>query len=466
MGKPGRPRHPDVLTPREWEVLALLGDGLSNDQIAQRLGISFDGAKYHVSEIITKLGVRDRHEAAQWRLDAGDASPQRLFAPLLALRRVHLSSLATPISVATIGLVIVVVGALAWGVFAMRDGAATSRLVAPVPCPTAIASVGMVPGVGFVDIDASTCVHTPLGDQYSRAQWVDDGRTIVAYDNAAHDYKILDLSGNVLREIATPPSDRDFFTAQVHSAHDGHTLIVERDNSPMTLLDTRTGDERPLALPSGTNSNVFFSPLGGQFIFTNQSGNAVSLMLSRSAGAPPATLVRSLAADAFLSALAWSPDGSSILVWSGTSTAPCKPAPEPACFVAASNYEVVDTAGTVIWLMPLPDFGANDARVTSVEWAGAGRLLISQPAVTAKDGTFLAAAARFVDVRTGAQMTAPSELANVAELSPDGRFGVVSDGTGCAIIDIRSLARLLSISCTITDWTDDSKTALTSFGGT
>ncbi|HWO73100.1 MAG TPA: helix-turn-helix transcriptional regulator [Dehalococcoidia bacterium] len=62
----GRPRYPDVLTPREQEVLDLLREGLTNEQIAARLGISLAGAKYHVSEIISKLGVSNREEAARW----------------------------------------------------------------------------------------------------------------------------------------------------------------------------------------------------------------------------------------------------------------------------------------------------------------------------------------------------------------------------------------------------------------
>ena len=40
MAKRGRPRYPDILTPREWEVLALLREGLSNDGIAERLNIT------------------------------------------------------------------------------------------------------------------------------------------------------------------------------------------------------------------------------------------------------------------------------------------------------------------------------------------------------------------------------------------------------------------------------------------
>ena len=41
----GRPRYPDTLTPRQQEVLALVREGLTNEEIAQRLGITLDGAK-------------------------------------------------------------------------------------------------------------------------------------------------------------------------------------------------------------------------------------------------------------------------------------------------------------------------------------------------------------------------------------------------------------------------------------
>jgi two-component system, NarL family, nitrate/nitrite response regulator NarL len=54
---------PEPLTPRELEVLALLGQGLSNKAISARLGISESTAKFHVNSILGKLGVASRSEA-------------------------------------------------------------------------------------------------------------------------------------------------------------------------------------------------------------------------------------------------------------------------------------------------------------------------------------------------------------------------------------------------------------------
>jgi DNA-binding CsgD family transcriptional regulator len=69
MATRGRPRHPDILTPREWEVLGLIRQGLTNPQIADRLDITRAAVKYHVSEILSKLAVSTREDAAAWRPD-------------------------------------------------------------------------------------------------------------------------------------------------------------------------------------------------------------------------------------------------------------------------------------------------------------------------------------------------------------------------------------------------------------
>ncbi len=53
----------EPLTPREGEVLSLIGEGLGNRAIAARLGISEHTAKFHVNAILGKLGAQTRAEA-------------------------------------------------------------------------------------------------------------------------------------------------------------------------------------------------------------------------------------------------------------------------------------------------------------------------------------------------------------------------------------------------------------------
>ena len=52
-----------LLTPRETEVLSLVADGLSNKEIARRLGISLHTVKFHIESLLRKLGARSRAEA-------------------------------------------------------------------------------------------------------------------------------------------------------------------------------------------------------------------------------------------------------------------------------------------------------------------------------------------------------------------------------------------------------------------
>jgi NarL family two-component system response regulator LiaR len=70
-----RPRQPERLTPRERDVLELLGRGMSNKRIALVLGLSEKTVKAHVGHVLAKLGVSDRTQAALYAQRTGLLEP-------------------------------------------------------------------------------------------------------------------------------------------------------------------------------------------------------------------------------------------------------------------------------------------------------------------------------------------------------------------------------------------------------
>lgn len=185
MSRRGRPPHPDILTPREWEVLALLREGLSNEEIAQRLDISLAGAKYHVSEILSKLAVSSREEAAQWSA-SGEERPwwTAAGAPVAFFwRRTNVSWLTTGMAGALVLAVAAGIGLLIWGLLRTDGG---EELAQCSPGPGEIANF-------IIDIEttgersftgpASSTIHRPRGETVTvhvdaDTQWVGDIQSV------------------------------------------------------------------------------------------------------------------------------------------------------------------------------------------------------------------------------------------------------------------------------------------------
>ncbi|WP_225101004.1 response regulator transcription factor [Streptomyces sp. CoH27] len=75
-GPPTGPETPpDGLTTRETEVLLLIADGLSNQEIARRLHVSTATVKTHINNLFAKTGLKDRAQAVRYAYSKGLVRP-------------------------------------------------------------------------------------------------------------------------------------------------------------------------------------------------------------------------------------------------------------------------------------------------------------------------------------------------------------------------------------------------------
>lgn len=161
------------LTSRELEVLHLVHLGLTNDEIAGRLGITSDGVKYHVSQILTKLGVSSRHEAVA--LAYGETRRPWWSAAVS-------STLAKTVGVAVALGAIIFLVLLLWSPLVSEDSEAPPDIT-DLTVPNVIASVQQAvtsPGQVFhSQIEATMEVEGETTPYYTMELWVDAGREAV-----------------------------------------------------------------------------------------------------------------------------------------------------------------------------------------------------------------------------------------------------------------------------------------------
>jgi DNA-binding CsgD family transcriptional regulator len=70
----GPPEEGAALTPREREVLTLVAEGLSNQEIAERLFVTGNTLKSYIRNAYRKVGVRTRAQAVRWVYEHASAS--------------------------------------------------------------------------------------------------------------------------------------------------------------------------------------------------------------------------------------------------------------------------------------------------------------------------------------------------------------------------------------------------------
>jgi DNA-binding CsgD family transcriptional regulator len=137
-----RKRTTGELTARQRDVLALMARGKTNREIGEALGISLDGAKFHVSEILAALGVDSREEAvAAWR----ERGSFRSRTARMVRGFVTASALRWTASVAGLAVGVIGIVAVALVIGNASDDEGASPVAAEPQLPTGVAATPNAP---------------------------------------------------------------------------------------------------------------------------------------------------------------------------------------------------------------------------------------------------------------------------------------------------------------------------------
>jgi Tol biopolymer transport system component/DNA-binding CsgD family transcriptional regulator len=310
MARRGRPPHPDVLTPREWEVLALLREGLSNDEIAARLGITLAGAKYHVSEILGKLGVESREEAARWQPQAVRPLWAAIATPIGSAWRKLTSGPLPALTAASLALLIAAgIALLAWAL--LRTSGGGTSVIAPTSTAPAITQPAVVgaptPTAPPVGTTGTACPGGPTAPTASAP--------LLAYAAPDNTIWVIGADGSNATQLicsATGGQNAAWSASGRYLAH------VSEDGA-LHILDVETGKDT--VADDGSNGTLLYDPsfvaylqwshVDDSLVYEKVSRTDVHVSLGLWRVTPGGTPSRVI--DASGAVGGWSPDGRRIL---------------------------------------------------------------------------------------------------------------------------------------------------------
>lgn len=291
------------LTPREREVLQQIAEGRTNAEIAYDLGIRFDTARWHVSEVLSKLGVASREEAAAvFRAEQRKHSlHRRLFAGIPALLAIGTTSAAVFVAIAL------------FVSFAMDDGETGEEpqlLVAYsehdfYTAPVEAILFGQDPAPLRV-INAQTRDEMEFGppSHYLAVRWEPGAKRLFAIAvelDEGTNYRfvpmLLEFPGGAVQRLEFeqthgPPSRYDIASWSPDGSlmilrWGTHLLLCEPDGQLIRELDPGPGAGAPRWVPVwSSNSEHFGAPFGNQTIVFDRSGTRVSHSNRAKAGLP------------------------------------------------------------------------------------------------------------------------------------------------------------------------------------
>ncbi len=215
-------------TPRQREVLDLVARGKSNQEIADVLGISLDGAKWHMREILGKLGVDTREEAAEYWRRRNGLSPR-----FARLWRAVVAGGLLKVGGAAVGAgAIVAIGVVA--LLALFQGDAVSRLAPTddVSRSTSARVVALDPVTGALTWETET-TSTQIG-AVARGSDV----TIVGTQ-----HEVLALDSRTGAENWRYPLSVNGFRYELPVVFKG-VVVFGTDPGDWVALDVATGQEK------------------------------------------------------------------------------------------------------------------------------------------------------------------------------------------------------------------------------